>query len=706
MTASNVTATIADFTNNQTTLKSLVWTINIDATAPAITALPDTDSSGINALWPILRLILQPGTGYAVFKDLSLKQVLLAVDVKGLADCKLQSDNQSIPPSKTFEPFGSSPAIGSRLNFTHPELMQKTLDSLEVNLQWMGLPNENFKDFYANYPEVIANNIADNKAFTCQISMVDQSNEICLGNSLDLFSDKVIATKPPLPPPAELSELTIDTIASTITNKYPVYNYGPCLATSEKDDATAWPRYWILELSGCDFQHSAYPAVAAAKAVDFAVAISNQSVKQPKEGETQTDGSPTPDDYKINPPYTPKLKSFSVNYTASLTLIVPVQNSQGTDQIFQCHPFGYTPMQVDPESGGYKFLPTYNSQAELYLGLSNVNPPQTLSMLMQMAEGTANPDIPLANQATVTWSVLDGNVWKPLDQGQLLQDGTNGMRQSGILKFQLDAVAPSTVLPPGLYWLRAAVTSGNCDSLCDTISINTQAVSATFLNQENSDDHLNQPLPANTIQSLVSSRADIALISQPYTSFGAKPKEQDDGFYTRISERLRHKQRALSHWDYERLVLAQFPDIYKAKCIPAGVAGSQDKTGQVNVIVIPDIRRRLPFNPFEPKATVQCVGHYNQFLKGSCRGGRNYHGQEPQIPAGKIALWRKVSRRLRQRLLQAPAQRGSELLLVALGLRPRRRHRHRRQHLRQLHHRLYRKAALCRLCRKIQDVPG
>jgi hypothetical protein len=603
MTASNFTATIADFTVNQTTLKSLVWTINIDATAPAITALPGTDSSGINALWPILRLMLQPDTGnnnnvtkYAVFKDLSLKQVLLAVDAKGLVDCKLQNDNQSIPPGKPFEPFGASPAIGSRLNFTHPELMLKTLDSLEVKLQWMGLPNENFKDFYANYPAVIAKNIVDNKSFTCQIAMVDQHLELTLSKTSD---DLFVDTSTTIFSPADSSTLTISDVGAALSS----YNYERRLAVMEEDDITGWPRYWCLELNGCDFQHSAYPAVAAAKATELAVAIS-------KGGLDENGNKIVPDNYKVNPPYTPKLKSFSVNYTASLTLTSPVQDSQAADQIFHWHPFGYSPMPTDPSTGGYKFLPEYGNQAELYLGLCNVNPPQTLSILLQMAEGTANPD----TKATVAWSILDGNVWKPVDQGQLLQDGTNGLLQSGILRFQLNPVAPSTLLPPGLYWLRAAAT-GNCDSLCDTISIDTQAVSATFLDQDNSDDHLNQPLPANTIQSLVSSRSDIATISQPYTSFGAKPKEQESGFYTRISERLRHKQRAISHWDYERLVLAQFPDIYKVKCIPAGVAGSQDKTGQVNVIVIPDIRKRLPFNPFEPKAPSSVLDTITSFLK-------------------------------------------------------------------------------------------
>ena len=224
-----------------------------------------------------------------------------------------------------------------------------------------------------------------------------------------------------------------------------------------------------------------------------------------------------------------------------------------------------------------------------------------------MAEGTANPD---QEPATVQWSVLNGNRWQKLDQGQLQQDSTNGLLQAGIIKLQLDEVSPSTLLPPDLYWLRAAVDRG-CDSVCDCIGIDTQAVIATFLNQENADDHLNQPLPADTIQSLIAPIADIVSVKQPYTSFAAKPKELNSHFNTRVSERLRHKQRAVSHWDYERLVLEQFPDIYKAKCIPAGL---QENQGQVTVVVIPDVSNRLPFNPFEPKAPAGVLAEIEAYL--------------------------------------------------------------------------------------------
>jgi len=81
-------------------------------------------------------------------------------------------------------------------------------------------------------------------------------------------------------------------------------------------------------------------------------------------------------------------------------------------------------------------------------------------------------------------------------------------------------------------------------------------------------------------------------------------------FYTRISERLRHKQRALTVWDYEHLILNRFPQIYKAKCLPA----DPEQLGQVEITVIPDIKEKLPFNPFEPKAPSDLLADIQAYL--------------------------------------------------------------------------------------------
>jgi hypothetical protein len=107
----------------------------------------------------------------------------------------------------------------------------------------------------------------------------------------------------------------------------------------------------------------------------------------------------------------------------------------------------------------------------------------------------------------------------------------------------------------------------------------------------------------------------IAAIRQPYTSFGGKLAERDASFYVRVSERLRHKQRALTPWDYERLVLEKFPQLYKVKCLRAESVANPGEPGTIELIVIPDIRDRLPFDPFTPKVPADLIRDVEAFLR-------------------------------------------------------------------------------------------
>jgi hypothetical protein len=57
-------------------------------------------------------------------------------------------------------------------------------------------------------------------------------------------------------------------------------------------------------------------------------------------------------------------------------------------------------------------------------------------------------------------------------------------------------------------------------------------------------------------------------------------------------------------------VLQQFPDVSRAKCLPAD--GSTP--GLVELVVLPDMRNRIPFNPFEPKVPADRLAAIDRFL--------------------------------------------------------------------------------------------
>ena len=579
-------------------LKALCIALHFAADVDPIAPLADP-TGGIPSPWPLLRLMLRQiwepkrrefVTQYAPFKDLKLVATHCGVDVSGLSTLTIRNDETELDSKKPFEPFGAFPAAGSRFFVGHPELIHKRLDKLTFHLQWMGLPGEkgvprSLSEHYEGYGLGL-----DKKSFTANISLVDRRVERLLEQK-PLFAS--------LQKPDQTHAVEIPNMQRAVDAKAQGYLYDRSLEAPLGEDLLNWHRYIQWQLNSPDFQHFTYPAIAAQKSIAMAADIAS---KKP---------AVKAKDYTVNPPYTPKLQTLRLDYGSSVEVVMSeYRHGPETDQISHLQPFGYNEVQEDPATQEYAFLPQYENEGELYIGIRDLHPPQNLSVLFQMAEGSADANL---DQVPLQWSYLSEDRWISLDQGSILSDTTRGFINSGIVEFDLPANRPSTLLGSDLYWIRASI-SRNADSVCDAVAIHSQAVSATFTDHDNAPDHYAQPLPPGSITGLSDRLAEITAVHQPYTSFGGKMEEQSAIFYTRVSERLRHKQRALTIWDYEHLVLDHFPQIYKAKCLPTNLEEHPDDPGRVEIVVIPDIRNQLPFDPFEPRAPADLIADIESFL--------------------------------------------------------------------------------------------
>lgn len=340
--------------------------------------------------------------------------------------------------------------------------------------------------------------------------------------------------------------------------------------------------------------------------------------------------SPTEDNEALIPkePYTPQINAVRINYKATETITFGSSNS--VSSFVHVYPFGYNELSQAGNTS-VKFLPqftligekeTKENQAELYLGIEKLDPAQNLSIFFQVAEGSANPE---RDKEDVYWSYLSGNEWIPFEKEDIVFDTTNGLLTSGIISLNIpkEADNANSVLAKDYHWLRVSVLD-NYDAICDTIAINTQAIEASFKDNNNDENFLVQALPADTISKLVVKEAEIKSISQPYSSTGGKVKEQSQQFYVRVSERLRHKDRGISIWDYERMVLEEFPQIYKVKCINHStydfsddyynIKQSEFAPGFVTVIVIPDLTNKNAVDPMEPKTPLSTLNDIKTFL--------------------------------------------------------------------------------------------
>lgn len=548
---------------------------------------------------------------YAVLGKAVVSEIEVNVGVSGMQNLVLHNEFSKIDPTKPFQPFSQLPVLGSTFYIGSEEIFFKSLQTLIFDITWHGPPDD-FNSHYANY----TNQPADNETFKADALLLE--GKTWNKGPADEYSTTLSSKK--------LFRKKDTSVTPTVDARDPIaiaFNFG-VVGTGRASSSDVFDplikdatRGFIkFSLTGSDFLHNEYP-------IALATAALNQEVSQlPKQ------------------PYTPVIKSFSATYYSGQVI-------DSNDQLFYIHPFGDQELGNIPAAGDSAtscyLLPQFvrindldednvedpgertSQQAMLFIALENLEPQQSVSLLVQVVENSSNPAF---EAPTVHWSYLRDNEWVQLTRQQVFSDTSNGFLTSGIVQLDIpeDATNTNTVLPAGYHWLRASTdtdTSGLTDpsALCNVLNIQAQAIQASFRDAGNDPGHLAVPLAAETISKLDAPVPAIKAVGQPYASFGGKVKEEGSDYYRRVSERLRHKGRAITAWDHERLVLENFPSIYKVKCIShtLNVTGANEcyhelAPGNICVIVVSNLRNQNQVDPLKPSTSINTRKEIKSFL--------------------------------------------------------------------------------------------
>lgn len=563
---------------------------------------------------------------YAGLEAIRVQKIDLDVAVSSLRTLALANDFGPVDASKPFQPFGTSPATRSSLVIGSREAFQKKLSSCTIRLDWQTAP--------APYPGATVK-IGVDFLQNGQWSAVDALSFDIDETEFELLSGIASDVKPYVDKP-DLSEPAMFSTAS---------RHG----------------YVRLKLSG-DFGQSLYEQALAT----YINNVINQDATDPKPVPlagpfiTELTLDYTAINNVINrvtlnpkpvPPAGPFITELTLDYTATQTLLTGSSQQTGFDarpgRFFHLAPFGHAEQHPLLKSGGadpsLHLLPQFrhlNSaggngfdkklpanhpvrhEAECYIGIADLRPPQNLALLFQIADGTADP-VSVKPEPHIHWSYLRDNEWTGFPENTV-QDGTSGLLNSGIITFSVpdDASSANTLLPAGQHWIRAAVAAES-DAICRLQMVAAQGLSATFKDTGNDPAFAAQTLPAGTISKLDTSRAAVKGVSQPFPGFGGKGAERADAFYTRVSERLRHKDRAIALWDYEHLLLETFPQIYQAKCLnhthyepdEDGGIYRELAPGHVTIVTVPNQQFHNLRDPLRPYTSLGLLEDIKAFLR-------------------------------------------------------------------------------------------
>ena len=567
---------------------------------------------------PVLQLLLRPGPGldYGEVSRLRVQKARLSVDVAGVASLTLESDAGTLDPKKAFLPFGPEAAAGSRFLIGCDEALSKSLSRLDLTLQWKGAPVA----FATQYSEYSAGFTVNNSAFVASAVFKDRASE---HSSVETLFDPSDATRPFVvqllsnasPPSEKATGFYVYALSRARTA------WGRLLAqkmvlrhpTSQsflQQPPEARPGFVSLVLAR-GFLHQAYRQQSVARIVDR---LSNSKLPLLQE------------------PYTPTLQSLALSYTAQ-TAEVAVSSTSADDfaqldvQFFHVGPFGQmrdhghqraamafvTDTQVP-------LVPVYEQRGELLVGLTELAAGDSVSVLCQVAEGSANPDVPAQPPQ---WFVLCDNYWKRLGAEGVVRDTTNRLLASGVVTFVIpaEATVENTIMPPGYIWLKAA-TSQDPESTSKMVGVAANAVEVQWVmaSEAAAAAHLATALPAGSIVKLSTPIPQVVKVTQPFASFGGSPREDENGLRTRAAERLRHRDRAITPWDYERLVLDAFPSVHRVKCIPHARPGAWMTPGHTLIVVVPDLRNRNAPDPLRPKVDADTIVRITDLLRARMPG--------------------------------------------------------------------------------------
>ena len=231
------------------------------------------------------------------------------------------------------------------------------------------------------------------------------------------------------------------------------------------------------------------------------------------------------------------------------------------------YPLGELPVYP---ANGFSFLPDYtkngflNFAADLYIGLTDIIPGQSVSLLFDIADETAAQS---KLEAKISWYYLKDNSFEKIDASKII-DTTANFLQTGIVQLSLpeDATNNNTIVAgKNIFWLIARCDH-NYEVVANIKNIQPNAISVIRVLDENNQETKITVAP-NTIENVFPKTANIKAVAQNTPSQNGREVENDKHFFWRSSQRLRHKQRTINQWDFEQIVLEKFSNIYKVKCL-------------------------------------------------------------------------------------------------------------------------------------------
>ena len=465
------------------------------------------------------------------FERYAIEDIEITVDVYGLRNLAGFSDDGAIAPAQAFHPFGARPSEGATFTVAAPEMARKPVTAVQLDLLWADLPAlpGGLDTYYEGYPE----------AFTRPDPMV----------RLDYMSGdgwKPVVEKPV---PMIVSDPYDRTLKAAQHLAGPVIG-GAVPANGAIPDKLPKSRAQLragavrLTMTGSgDFGQAQYPFALIKAMRPRLIPIGDRKVPAA--------------------PFAPKLDSMQLGYTASavMTLESPASARPG-DRVTQITPFGAREAFPNRLQRNLGLFPPRLGLGTLFVQLSGAGALRQLGILFDVADSghlrLVPPPVPLV------WHYLTAEGWVALPPTAIQSDTTDGLLKSGVITLDLpdDAATPPGEMPGGGVWLAVSAPEHGFQTMPVLTHVRTNGVWAISSETHDHDADHDREWRFEVASPGMAPPVETSRRAPP------RPPETRAHYLARVSERLRHRQRAVTPYDVERLVLEAFPDVWRVKCLP------------------------------------------------------------------------------------------------------------------------------------------
>lgn len=293
------------------------------------------------------------------------------------------------------------------------------------------------------------------------------------------------------------------------------------------------------------------------------------------------------DDPLVNPPnipFTPITSAITGTYAASASCdFTTIENNTYPLECFYYTPFqnykvydttngisiGDTtigdPLVKDPKGAiaivnGLPLAPSFSSNGQLFLELENVVAPAEISFYFELA--TTYSEKPVTENA-VEFSYLSKTGWNVLI---VISDGTNDFTCSGIITVNVpeDITTEHESMPSTNSWI-AIGTQNAPDGYAKATFLKTNGITLKRIINVSDVSETAPQIQADIISSPANAIPEISATVQPFPSFGGKASETTQQMNSRVSTRLKTKDRLVTAEDYFNVIRLKFSEVYYSK---------------------------------------------------------------------------------------------------------------------------------------------